>query len=296
MAGSDSEQARASEPRSGGPGPFVTHRIHRLPSGRHRVAHSRRHRKGLPPHEVATPDEATEPRRSSHGTFLHIWAPRRLGWWIAVLFAVGSLHFLVGALAATWPDAAPAALRDAGTVGWVFFIGSIFFTSAAWLQWLEALNGDVATALDGPRRWRWLGWRPRNLGYLSCLVQLVGTILFNFNTADAMIAGLSWREQDVLIWTPNMLGSICFLVASYLAYAEVSHGAGSLAPRSLSWWIAVINLAGSVAFQLSALDSFVGPEPTSAEMLFWSTLWTAVGALCFLVGAYLLIPELFDTE
>ena len=213
-----------------------------------------------------------------------------------MLFAIGSLHFLVGALAATWPDAAPTALRDAGTVGWVFFIGSIFFTSAAWLQWLEALNGDVATALDGPRRWQWLGWRPRNLGYLACAVQLAGTILFNFNTADAMIAGLSWREQDVLIWTPNMLGSICFLVASYLAYAEVSHGAASLAPRSLSWWICVINLAGSVAFQLSALDSFVGPAPTSAEMLFWSTLWTAVGALCFLVGAYLLIPELFDTE
>ena len=131
---------------------------------------------------------------------------------------------------------------------------------------------------------------------MACAVQLAGTILFNFNTADAMIADLSCREQDVLIWTPNMLGSICFLVASYLAYAEVSHGAGSLAPRSLSWWIAVINLAGSVAFQLSALDSFVGPAPTSAEMLFWSTLWTAVGALCFLVGAYLLIPELFDTE
>ena len=100
----------------------------------------------------------------------------------------------------------------------------------------------------------------------------------------------------MLIWTPNMLGSICFLVASYLAYAEVSHGAGSFAPRSVSWWIAVVNLAGSVAFQLSALDSFVGPAPTSPEMLFWSTLWTAVGALCFLVGAYLLIPELFDTE
>jgi hypothetical protein len=51
-----------------------------------------------------------------------------------------------------------------------------------------------------------------------------------------------------------------------------------------------------VAFQLSALDSFVGPAPTSAEMLFWSTFWTAAGALCFLVGAYLLVPELFDTD
>jgi hypothetical protein len=27
-----------------------------------------------------------------------------------------------------------------------------------------------------------------------------------------------------------------------------------------------------------------------------STLWTAIGAFCFLVGAYLLVPELFDTD
>jgi hypothetical protein len=137
-------------------------------------------------------------------------------------------------------------------------------------------------------------------------VQLVGTVFFNFNTADAMIPGLSWREEDLFIWTPNMLGSACFLVASYLvasylvasylAYADVSHGAASLAPRSISWWIAIINLAGSVAFQISAVDSVVGPAAASPAMLFWSTLLTAVGAVCFLVGAYLLIPELFDTD
>jgi hypothetical protein len=293
---SETEESRTPL-RSGGPGPFLTHRVQRLSSGRHRVATSRRHRKGLPSYEVAALADATVPRRTSRSAFRHLWAPRRLGWWIALSFAIGSCHFLVGALAATWPDAAPPALRDAGTVGLVFFVGSIFFTVAAWLQWLEAINGDVATALDdAPRRWRWFGWRPRNLGYLACAVQLVGTIFFNFNTADAMLPALTWREQDLLIWTPNMLGSICFLVASYLAYAEVSHGSASFAPRSLSWWITVVNLAGSLAFQISALDSFVGPAPSSPEMLFWSTLMTAVGAVCFLVGAYLLVPELFDTD
>jgi hypothetical protein len=287
----------AAERRSGGPGPFVTHRVQRLPSGLHRVATSRRHRKGLPPHEVASLAEVTRPRPTRPAAFRHLWAPRRLGWWIAVLFAVGSSLFLLGGLAASWPDAAPAALRDARTLGRTFFVGSLFFTAAAWLQWLEALNADVATALDeGPRRWRWLGWRPRNLGYLACAIQLAGTILFNFDTADALVPGLSWRDQDALVWTPDMLGSLCFLAASYLAYAEVSQGAASFAPRSLSWWIAVVNLAGSVAFQASALDAFVGPAPTSLDALFWSALLTAVGALCFLVGAYLLVPELFDAD
>jgi hypothetical protein len=93
-----------------------------------------------------------------------------------------------------------------------------------------------------------------------------------------------------------MLGCACFLVASYLAYAEVSRGAASFAPKSVSWWIAVVNLLGSIAFQLSALYSVAGPEPAAAGALFRAGLYTAAGGLCFLVGSYLMIPELFDEE
>ena len=111
-----------------------------------------------------------------------------------------------------------------------------------------------------------------------------------------MIAGLSWVEADLLIWAPNMLGCVCFLVASYLAYAEVSQGATSFAPRSISWWIAVVNLLGSVAFQLSAFFGFAGPEPAAAGAAFWAGFYTVAGAVCFLLGAYLMIPELFDED
>jgi hypothetical protein len=120
--------------------------------------------------------------------------------------------------------------------------------------------------------------------------------MFNFNTADAMLAGPSWEAEDLLIWTPNMLGCVCFLVASYLAYAEVSQGAASFAPRSISWWISVVNLLGSVAFQISALYSFVGPEPAASGSLFFASFYTAAAGLCFFIGAYLMIPELFDEE
>jgi len=283
--------------QSHGPGPFITQRIQSRPEGGLLVANSRLHRKGHSAMEAASYDEIQRIPASHARAFRHLLFPRKLGAWIALLFAIGSTHFLVGALAANWPGAFPAMLRDGEFLGKVFFSGSIFFTMAAWLQWLEAMNRDVADAFDGaPHRWRWFGWRPRNLGYLACLVQFFGTLLFNFNTADAMITGLSWRQGDALIWLPNMIGSICFLVASYLAYIEVSHGMFSFAPRSVSWWITIVNLAGSVAFQLSALESVVGPAGISAHMLFWSTLWTAVGALCFLVGAYLLIPELAEAD
>lgn len=287
----------SSTTHSHGPGPFITHRVQAQQRGGVLVAISRLHRKGHPARLAASYEEVVRIPATHTSAFRHLLFPRRLGWWIALSFAIGSTHFLVGALEANWPGSFPVLLQDGAVVGRVFFAGSIFFTAAAWLQWLEALNRDVADALDGvARSWRWFGWQPRNLGYLACLVQLVGTILFNFNTADALITDLSWRQQDAAIWMPNMLGSICFLVASYLAYIEVSHGTFSFAPRSVSWWITIINLAGSIAFQLSALESVVGPEGISPHLLFWSTLWTAVGAVCFLVGAYLLIPELADAD
>jgi hypothetical protein len=298
MAEGGSIRTAGGEAHDRGPGPFVTHRLRRLPDGRHLVASSRRHRKGLRPHGVPDAASAERPPPVHADAFRHLWAPRRPAWWIAVLFAIGSALFTLGGVSATWPQSVPAPLRATSVLNWIFVVGAIFFTSAAWLQWLEALNGDVAESLrDGaPRRWRWVGWRPRNLGYLASAIQLVGTVMFNFNTADAMLTGLSWEGEDLLVWTPNMLGCICFLVASYLAYAEVSHGAASFAPRSVSWWVAVVNLLGSLAFQLSALYSFAGPEPAAAGALFWASFYTAAGGVCFLLGSYLMIPELFDEE
>ena len=288
----------ADEVRSHGPGRFVTHRVRRHPLGGYLVANSRRHRKGLLPHRVPDEQSAARPRPSRAAAFRHLWAPRRLAWWIALLFAIGSALFALGGAASSWPHAVPAPLRDAKIVAQVFFLGSLFFTTAAWLQWLEALNGDVSTALtaDTPRAWRWFGGCPRNLGYLASAVQLAGTLLFNFDTADAMLGTLSWREDDLLVWTPDMLGSICFLVSSLLAYAEVCQGAWLIAPRSISWWIAVLNLLGSVAFQVSAFYSFASPAAATPVALFWTAVFTAAGALCFLLASYLMVPELFDEE
>ena len=162
---------------------------------------------------------------------------------------------------------------------------------------LEAINGDVADLDPAGERppWRWFAWKPHNAGYLSSLLQFVGTLLFNLNTGDALLAGLDWRQEDWLIWIPNMTGSVCFLAASYLALIEISHGWWSFEPRQVSWWVVMINLAGSVAFQISALYGFYPPPPA----LGWAwdaNLWTFVGALCFFSASYLMIPELFDAD
>ena len=190
-------------------------------------------------------------------------------------------------------------MTTASVIGVVFFVGSLFFTAAAGLKLLEAINGDIADLGTGPAghrpAWRWWAWKPHNAGYLSSLIQFGGTLLFNLNTGDALLAGLGWVEEDVLIWTPDMTGSICFLAASYLALMEISHGWWSFEPRQVTWWVVVINVAGSVAFQVSALYGFFPPPPDAG----WTrdaNLWTFVGALCFFLASYLMIPELFDAD
>ena len=124
-------------------------------------------------------------------------------------------------------------------------------------------------------------------------VQLIGTVLFNVNTGDALLSNLSWLEQDLLIWTPGLLGSICFLVAGQLALIEYSHASFSVKPRDLCWWIVAINWLGCVLFMLSALNGF-----SSSDHLFGIS-WLQnggifAGAVCFFVAAYLLIPEYFE--
>jgi len=277
--------------------PFVTRVVQTLTSGHQLVSLSRRHRKRLPPLHV-TLDGRRVHRRPPRSPWLHLLAPNRLAWWIALLFVIGSACFAYGSFGANWPRYLPAQTTG-GAIDRVFFVGSIFFTTAAWLQLLEAVNGDVAdlAAVEaGPSvHWRWFGWKPHNAGYLASLIQFVGTLLFNFNTGDAMLTGLGWMQEDVLIWTPDMVGSICFLTASYLALVEIAHGWWSFEPRQVSWWVVILNLTGSVAFQVAAVYSFFPPPPETGWA--WSAnLWTMIGALCFFLASYLMIPELFDAD
>jgi hypothetical protein len=119
----------------------------------------------------------------------------------------------------------------------------------------------------------------------------VGTVFFNVSTGDAMRIDLSSASATHHVWRPDLLGSVCFLVASALAWFEVCHGWGGWQTSSLSWWIVLVNLAGSVAFGASAVASYVVPETGQLINVTLTNLGTFVGALLFLVGAVLLVPE-----
>lgn len=177
----------------------------------------------------------------------------------------------------------------------VFFVGSIFFTSAAFLQWLETINADPGPA-QRRRRLGVLTFEPRRIDWWGSGVQLVGTVYFNFSTFHALQAGLDANAYDRLVWKPDAFGSICFLVSGYLAYVEVSGDALWTRNRTLEWKIAAVNLVGCIAFGISAIASFWVPSSGDVLALAASNWLTSLGGLCFLVGAILLLPESAATE
>jgi len=274
-------------------GPFVTRVELRLPNGKPWVWHSRRHRYlgGVHPLPAAPGKDARGAR-----WWLEIGLVARIVWWVSILFMAGSACFALASGAGRAPGVFGALASDATVVNTVFFVGSIFFTLAACFQFLGAVNAerisDIAHRKSPRLRFRWFAWRPGEIGWLSAFTQLAGTILFNINTFDALLPGLDWLQEDLFIWTPDVLGSICFLVASALALIEHGDGRWNWRPRDVSWWVVNINMLGSVAFGVSAVFALV--LPTTADLLDAQAVnaWTLLGAMCFLVGAYLLLPEL----
>ena len=255
-------------------GPFTTAVTYAHPDGRRVEWSSRAHRK-----------HASQLSRVRPGDDSIVWAPHRGSWWIAVLFAAGSTCFLVAPLQAFLQAVGPQ------TDGIVFFVGSLLFTSAAALQWLETLNADRGPGAGREGPMRVLAWEPRRVDWWSSGVQLLGTLFFNATTLRALTTAVGSPSYDQAVWRPDAFGSICFLVSGYLAYVEVAGGLVSRPPRSLEGGIVTVNLLGCLAFGVAALASYVLPTTGSEADVAVADAATSLGALGFLVGALLLLPE-----
>jgi hypothetical protein len=246
-----------------GPGPFVTRMELRRPDGSVLSWRSRPGRK-----------------RAS-----------RLGWWIGLGFGLGSVCFAAASIASQW-----SSVTRPG-IGVTFFVGSVFFTAAAYGQHFQSVN--VERDPDRRRRLRSrlrpASWDPRRIDWLASAVQLAGTVFFNVSTFEAMQTALTTHQANLRVWAPDAFGSVCFLVASELALAEVCHRWLCVEKRSREWWIAGLNMVGSIAFGVAAVTSIIEPstnEPVSAVI---TNAGTTAGAVCFLAGALLLMREAHST-
>jgi YrhK-like protein len=186
--------------------------------------------------------------------------------WMALFFASGSTCFLIGpfpGFASLVGDAADAV---------TFFVGSILFT----------VGGALQSSLAFPER------RVSGAGraaWWAAIVQSAGTLFFNRTTYQAMYTALSNPEYNKLVWRPDLLGSICFLISGVIAYrASVRHG-WLPARGSRGWWEPSINLMGCIFFGVSAIAAYVVPSRGSVIDLAAVNWNTSLGAACFLACA-----------
>jgi hypothetical protein len=96
---------------------------------------------------------------------------------------------------------------------------------------------------------------------------------------------LSSPEYDKLVWRPDALGSVCFLVSGAIAY-HASARRGLLPVRGgAGWWVPSVNLLGCVLFGIAAVADYVVPSNGSILDLAAANWTTAAGAACFLACA-----------
>ena len=168
--------------------------------------------------------------------------------WMALAFAVGSACFLVG------PFPGYVDLVGPEAAGVTFFVGSVFFT----------IGGALQLSLAHGRADVW-----------SSAIQSAGTLFFNVTTFRALDTVISNPDYDRLVWRPDALGSVCFLVSGVIAYRA----------REPHDWQPLVNLLGCVFFGISAVAGYVVPESGSMLDLAWANWNTSLGAACFLACA-----------
>lgn len=198
----------------------------------------------------------------------------RVRWdrWIGTGFAIGSFCFFIG------PFPGFIGLVGAEADAIVFFVGSIFFTFAAAL---EVREGTLRIG----RRWA------ADASWWSAAIQFVGTLLFNLDTFDALNDNLSSGQEERLVFAPDLVGSACFLISGLIAYRVVTGPRLLPVKRDREWTMGAVNLLGCVFFGISAIASYVVPSSGSVLDLAAVNWSTGLGALCFFIGAVMLLPR-----
>lgn len=277
---------------------YVTRLIHRLPDGRRHIWASRPFRKRR---ATILKNEQCESCTCRQFRWWG-WMPLRLSWWVAIIFTLGSILFFIAGI---------GMMIDVELGGNLLgFIGSVFFSVGSYLAFLEVINLKLDVTLErevealtgrlphtpGPEgaHVRLFDWQPHRLEFRAALIQLGGALLFNINCWYAMNPGLPWWLGDWLVWTPSTVASVCFTVASYLLFAEICHGAWAWRPREIEWWLTILNLIGSLGFLGQSVFGYFAQGPVTIPQAWTGNLAFFIGSTAFLIGSYLMVPELFD--
>lgn len=196
----------------------------------------------------------------------------------ATAFVIGGSLFCAGALLAQAHVGGP---RLAAAV---FMVGGVFFTTGGYASVLQVANAPRGADPDGVIRaaeWRWWSIEPGRLDWASAVALFVGTLYFGASLTAALLGDLTTAQLHRLVWSPEFIGCVLFLVSGHLALTEMHRDRPRGRRTDLGWWIVVVNQIGSALFMAAAVAAFVRPS-TGDELAVGVANWaTFAGAACF---------------
>jgi hypothetical protein len=277
----------SAEPHAEGAGPFTTRLTWQPPGGGTAVWESRpARRRGV----IAVHPSGAPAGRTVAADDVTLGRLRRLNTVAATAFVLGGALFAAGAAVAQFGSG------DATTCASIYFAGGLFFTTGGYVSLLQVVNaprhepGGQGRLVA--RGWRWWSYEPARVDWLGTFVLFAGTLVFAVDLLDSFLRGLSVQQVNRLIWAPDVIGCLLFLISGHLAFVEICHRARPcVRRRSLGWWIAAVNQTGSVLFMVSALAAYTRPATgglVNAGIADWGTL---LGAACFSAAGLLQLYE-----
>jgi hypothetical protein len=208
-------------------------------------------------------------------------ARRRINLVSASAFVLGGSLFALGA-ALSQGDVGGPRLSAA-----VYLAGGVFFTTGAYAGLLLLANSPDGDDPDGMLRtapWRWWSLEPGRLDWSSAVTLFVGTLFFFVSLLVALVGDLTVAQERRLVWSPEVVGCVLFLVSGSLALKGIDRDRRRGARHDLGWRVVAVNQLGSVLFMVAAVAAFVRPS-TGDELAVGVANWgTLTGALCFAVA------------
>ena len=180
---------------------------------------------------------------------------RRINAVAATAFVVGGSLFALGAALAQADVGGPRLAAR------VYMVGGVFFTTGGYAAVLlvDQRAAQAARRRAAAAQWRWWAREPERLEWLSAVVLFVGTLVFAINLRRLVDRRPGAGPEDRLVWSPDIIGCLLFLISGFLAMVEIS-GTWLLCwsrRRDLGWWIVAVNQLGSVLFMVAGVASFV---------------------------------------
>ncbi|KAL8243579.1 hypothetical protein R6Q59_009837 [Mikania micrantha] len=125
------------------------------------------------------------------------------------------------------------------------------------------------------------------LGYLACTIQLFGVTLYGVTSVvilPGIFDSLVWWQELAAYWIPQVVASVCFLVASIMFTITAQDKWHTPKWDAVSWWIGIHAITGSVGFLLCAIFGLYSNDHEWAEFQssmssFWGSFFYMLSGL-----------------